>query len=65
MHFKGADSLFKKPATLTSNPQTKPKKLFEVENLMTLKQACLSEYQEAQAPPVPESTTKGSQVDED
>jgi hypothetical protein len=46
MHLRGADSLIE-PAK-PPHPSLRNKKAFEVENLMTLKQACLSEYQEAQ-----------------
>ena len=45
MHFKGAEHL-KRQQTFTSKLQKD--KAFEVENLMTLKQACPSEYQRAQ-----------------
>jgi hypothetical protein len=36
------------PAEILQHPSFKNNKVFEVENLMTLKQACPSEYQRAQ-----------------
>jgi hypothetical protein len=45
MHLRGADF---EQASKASTSKLQKQKAFEVENLMTLKQACLSEYQEAQ-----------------
>ena len=50
MHFRGADLLKKRsPAKKTPpHPNTRQAKAEEVDILMTLKQACSSEYQGAQ-----------------
>ena len=47
IHFRGAD-LFKRPAKKPPTSNTQQAKAEEVDILMTLKQACSSEYQGAQ-----------------